>query len=104
MYPEATGAILLHRLDMSTSGLLMFTLNPKANKRMQRQFIKRQVNKTYIADVVGTLEAEEGTISLPLAPDYYDLPRQMVCHKTGKAFRDENGPLWRAMKTLLGSQ
>ena len=58
MYPEATGAILLHRLDMSTSGLLMFTLNPKANKRMQRQFIKRQVNKTYIADVVGTLEAE----------------------------------------------
>ena len=84
MYPEATGAILLHRLDMSTSGLLMFTLNPKANKRMQRQFIKRQVNKTYIADVVGTLEAEEGTISLPLAPDYYDLPRQMVCHKTGK--------------------
>ena len=84
MYPEATGAILLHRLDMSTSGLLMFTLNPKANKRMQRQFIKRQVNKTYIADVVGTLEAEEGIISLPLAPDYYDLPRQMVCHKTGK--------------------
>ena len=60
MYPEATGAILLHRLDMSTSGLLMFTLNPKANKRMQRQFAKRQVNKTYIADVVGTLEADEG--------------------------------------------
>jgi tRNA pseudouridine32 synthase/23S rRNA pseudouridine746 synthase len=84
-YPNATGAILLHRLDMSTSGLLMFTLNPKANKRMQRQFIKRQVQKTYIADIAGLVTQEQGVISLPLAPDYYDLPRQMVCHKTGKA-------------------
>jgi tRNA pseudouridine32 synthase/23S rRNA pseudouridine746 synthase len=84
MYPNATGAVLLHRLDMSTSGLLMFTLNPKANKRMQRQFIKRQVDKTYIADVHGIVPEDQGTISLPLAPDYYDLPRQMVCHKTGK--------------------
>ena len=85
MYPNATGAILLHRLDMSTSGLLMFTLNPKANKRMQRQFIKRQVQKTYIADISGLVAEERGVIRLPLAPDYYDLPRQMVCHKTGKA-------------------
>lgn len=84
-YPKATGAILLHRLDMSTSGLLMFTLNPKANKRMQRQFIKRQVQKTYIADVAGVVTEKEGTIDLPLAPDYYDLPRQMVCYKNGKA-------------------
>lgn len=83
-YPKATGAILLHRLDMSTSGLLMFTLNPKANKRMQRQFIKRQVQKTYIADVAGIVTEKEGTIDLPLAPDYYDLPRQMVCYKNGK--------------------
>lgn len=84
MYPNATGAILLHRLDMSTSGLLMFTRNPKANKRMQRQFIKRQVDKTYIAEVAGVVQGEQGIISLPLAPDYYDLPRQLVCHKTGK--------------------
>lgn len=84
-YPNATGAILLHRLDMSTSGLLMFTLNPKANKRMQRQFIKRQVQKTYIADISGLVAEEQGVIRLPLAPDYYDLPRQMVCYKTGKA-------------------
>ena len=84
-YPNATGAILLHRLDMSTSGLLMFTLNPKANKRMQRQFIKRQVQKTYIADISGLVAEEQGVIRIPLAPDYYDLPRQMVCHKTGKA-------------------
>ena len=67
MYPNATGAILLHRLDMSTSGLLMFTLNPKANKRMQRQFIKRQVQKTYIAEVQGIVAEDTGVISLPLA-------------------------------------
>ncbi|MAZ96213.1 MAG: RNA pseudouridine synthase [Flavobacteriales bacterium] len=84
LYPNASGAILLHRLDMSTSGLLMFTLNPKANKRMQRQFIKRQVEKTYIAEVVGAVKEKEGTILLPLAPDYFDLPRQMVCHQNGK--------------------
>lgn len=84
LYPKASGAILLHRLDMSTSGLLMFTLNPKANKRMQRQFIKRQVEKTYIAEVVGEIKEEEGTILLPLAPDYFDLPRQMVCQENGK--------------------
>ena len=84
LYPNASGAILLHRLDMSTSGLLMFTLNPKANKRMQRQFIKRQVEKTYIAEVVGEVKKEEGTILLPLAPDYFDLPRQMVCQENGK--------------------
>ena len=83
-YPNATGAILLHRLDMSTSGLLIFTLNAKANKRMQRQFIKRQVEKTYVAEVTGEVKADEGSINLPLAPDYYDLPRQMVCHENGK--------------------
>ncbi|HCP40610.1 MAG TPA: RNA pseudouridine synthase [Cryomorphaceae bacterium] len=98
MYPKATGAILLHRLDMSTSGLLMFTLNPKANKRMQRKFIKRQVNKTYIADIVGTLEEDEGIISLPLAPDYYDLPRQMVCHKTGKPSKTR----WSVVERMEG--
>lgn len=98
MYPNATGAILLHRLDMSTSGLLMFTLNPKANKRMQRQFIKRQVDKTYIADVSGIVPEDSGTISLPLAPDYYDLPRQMVCHKTGKPSETK----WRVVQRKDG--
>ena len=98
-YPNATGAILLHRLDMSTSGLLMFTLNPKANKRMQRQFIKRQVQKTYIADISGLVAEEQGVIRLPLAPDYYDLPRQMVCHKTGKASETH----WSVLKRFKSS-
>lgn len=109
MYPQATGAILLHRLDMSTSGLLMFTLNPKANKRMQRQFIKRQVNKTYIAEVQGIVQKDEGVITLPLRPDYYDLPRQMVCHESGKpsethwkVLERKNGRTRLALKPITG--
>ena len=95
-YPNATGAILVHRLDMSTSGLLIFTLNPKANKLMQRQFIKRQVEKTYVAEVIGTIANSEGCINLPLAPDYFDLPRQMVCWENGKPSQTK----WR----VLGSK
>jgi tRNA pseudouridine32 synthase/23S rRNA pseudouridine746 synthase len=83
-YPEATGAVLLHRLDMSTSGILVFAKNPKAHKFVQRQFIKRTLKKRYVALVNGIIEAESGTISLPLRPDYYDLPRQMVCYEHGK--------------------
>ena len=98
LYPNASGAILLHRLDMSTSGLLMFTLNPKANKRMQRQFIKRQVEKTYIAEVVGEVKKEEGTILLPLAPDYFDLPRQMVCQENGKPSKT----IWKVLHREKG--
>ena len=98
LYPNASGAILLHRLDMSTSGLLMFTLNPKANKRMQRQFIKRQVEKTYIAEVLGEIKEEEGTILLPLAPDYFDLPRQMVCQENGKPSKT----IWKVLHREKG--
>lgn len=84
LYPEATGSILLHRLDMSTSGILVFTKSPKAHKFIQHQFIARTVKKRYIAIVDGTIAGDRGTIELPLRPDYYDLPRQLVCHEHGK--------------------
>ena len=83
-FPLATNHLLVHRLDMSTSGLLIFTKTKKANKRVQRQFIQRTLKKRYIAILDGLLEPDEGTIDLPLTPDYYDLPRQLVCHETGK--------------------
>jgi len=83
-FPLATNHLLVHRLDMSTSGLLIFTKTKKANKRVQRQFIQRTLKKRYIALLDGLLDADEGTIDLPLTPDYYDLPRQLVCHETGK--------------------
>lgn len=84
LYPDATGSVLLHRLDMSTSGILIFTKTAKAHKFMQRQFIRRTLKKRYIAIVDGNIAGERGTIDLPLRPDYYDLPRQMVCHELGK--------------------
>ena len=57
---------------------------------MQRQFIKRQVEKTYVAEVTGEVKANEGSIDLPLAPDYFDLLRQMVCYENG-SHRKQNG-------------
>jgi tRNA pseudouridine32 synthase / 23S rRNA pseudouridine746 synthase len=78
------GPFVVHRLDMSTSGLLVFALTRRANKSLQKQFITRHVAKRYIAEIEGTLGKKSGYIHLPLAPDQDDKPRQMVCDKSGK--------------------
>lgn len=82
--PRDEGPFVLHRLDMSTSGLLVFALTKRANRSLQKQFITRQVEKRYVALVDGYIEAESGEIQLPLAADPDDKPRQMVCEKRGK--------------------
>ncbi|MGX9416404.1 pseudouridine synthase [Vibrio sp. WJH972] len=79
------GPYVVHRLDMSTSGLLVFALTRRANKSLQKQFITRHVEKRYIALVEGIIEHDHGEISLPLAADINDKPRQLVCEKRGKA-------------------
>lgn len=83
-FPHASGPLIVHRLDMSTSGLLMIALNKRVHKALQKQFIERSVEKRYIALVAGNIAAESGTIELPLVLDFDDKPRQMVCYKTGK--------------------
>ncbi|WP_295891464.1 RluA family pseudouridine synthase [uncultured Vibrio sp.] len=83
-YPNATGPLLVHRLDMSTSGLLVFTLTSETNKHVQKQFIERSVEKRYTALLEGVIEKTSGLINLPLAGDMQDRPRQMVCHKQGR--------------------
>ncbi|QBY05826.1 RluA family pseudouridine synthase [Thalassotalea sp. HSM 43] len=83
-YPQATGPLIVHRLDMSTSGLMVLALTSRANKALQRQFVERSVNKNYIAEVTGIVEADEGEITLPLTLDIDDRPRQKVCFDTGK--------------------
>lgn len=83
-YPQATGPLIVHRLDMSTSGLLVIALNKDAHKNLQRQFIKRTVRKRYVALLAGFLKEERGTINLPLRGDLNDRPRQRVCYKHGK--------------------
>lgn len=84
MYPKATGSIIVHRLDMSTSGLLVLSLNPRAHKGLQKQFIERQIEKRYIALLDGIINQDQGEITLPLRVDLDDRPRQLVCEEHGK--------------------
>ena len=80
-----TGPIIVHRLDMSTSGILVLAKNKKAHKHLQQQFINKTVKKRYTALLEGTLQNNEGTIDLPLRVDLHDRPRQLVCYEHGKA-------------------
>ncbi|WP_217536415.1 RluA family pseudouridine synthase [Vibrio metschnikovii] len=84
-FPNCEGPFVLHRLDMSTSGLLVFALTRRANKSLQKQFITRQIDKQYVALLAGELEHDGGDITLPLAADRDDRPRQKVCFETGKS-------------------
>jgi tRNA pseudouridine32 synthase/23S rRNA pseudouridine746 synthase len=83
-FPQASGPIIVHRLDMSTSGLLIIALNKVAHKALQKQFIERSIEKRYVALVNGNVVAESGIIDLPLTLDFDDKPRQMVCYQHGK--------------------
>jgi len=76
--------LIIHRLDMSTSGLLVVAKTKKAHKNIQQQFLKRAVKKRYTALLDGTLADNEGEINLPLRADITDRPRQMVCFENGK--------------------
>jgi len=83
-YPEADGPLLVHRLDMATSGLLLAAKNAQAHKILQQQFIARSVGKRYVAILSKPIEADVKIIDLPLRVDLDDRPRQMVCYKYGK--------------------
>lgn len=108
-YPEATGPLIVHRLDMATSGLMIIAKTEFAYHRLQKEFLNHRVQKKYIAiisekDISGKMISgkeisekeipkkeipkkgipEKGIISLPLLPDYLNRPRQMVNHEQGK--------------------
>ncbi len=75
----------VHRLDMDTSGLMVVALSEQSHHHLQQQFLSRQVLKTYIAHLEKPMPIGlEGDISLPLAPDYTDRPRQCVNYEYGK--------------------
>ena len=84
LYPNATGPLIVHRLDMSTSGLLLFAKSEEIYVKLQSQFIKRTIKKRYVALLDGILEKNEGFIDLPLRVDLDDRPRQLVCYEHGK--------------------
>ncbi len=80
-YPDA---LTVHRLDMSTSGLLVLARGEEMHRRLSKLFRDRLVDKRYVAVVAGLVEAESGEIDLPLIVDWPNRPRQMVDHSIGK--------------------
>ena len=80
-------ALLIHRLDLETSGVIVFARTPEAQRHLNRQFERRQVEKVYVARVTGEVAGEEGAIDLPLIADWPRRPMQKVCHETGKSAR-----------------
>lgn len=83
--PEADGAIIVHRLDMATSGLLVVAKTAAAHRFLQEQFRRHNVKKRYLAVLDGAWHGRRhGTISLPMCPDILDRPRQKVDYDNGK--------------------
>ena len=87
-------ALLVHRLDRDTSGVMIFALTPHAQRHLGLQFEKRMTQKTYVARIWGVPEAKSGTVDLPLIVDWPNRPRQKVCHETGKPAQTA----WRVLK------
>ncbi len=90
-FPEA---LLVHRLDMDTSGVMVFGLTPHAQRHLGLQFEKRQIKKTYVARVWGQMAEKTGEVDLPLIVDWPNRPLQMVDHENGKPAQTE----WRVMR------
>ncbi len=84
-YPDATGPLLLHRLDLATSGLLLAAKNKHAHKVLQKQFMQRSIEKRYVAVLSKPLHEKNGSVTLPLRVDFNDRPRQLVCFDRGKS-------------------
>ena len=83
-YPDADGPLIVHRLDMATSGLLIIAKDKKTHQHLQAQFKNRSIRKKYIALLDGIVPEDEGTIELSLCPNPLDRPRQMVDTQYGK--------------------
>ncbi len=82
--PDIRGPVIIHRLDMSTSGILVLAKHKEAHQFIQDQFIKHTVQKRYTALLDGVPENKEGLVDLPLRVDLDDRPRQMVCYAHGR--------------------
>lgn len=83
-YPNAENPLVVHRLDMATSGLMVIAKNMEAYRCLQQQFAKREVRKRYVAVLSHEESRKKGEISLPLRPDLSDRPRQIVDFVHGK--------------------
>lgn len=84
LYPDATGPLVVHRLDMATSGLLLIAKTKEVHQNLQAQFSNHSIKKRYTALLEGIVSDEEGTIVLPLCLNPLDRPRQIVDKEHGK--------------------
>jgi len=91
VFPEA---LLVHRLDRDTSGIMVFALSAQAQRHLGLQFEKRQMKKVYVARVWGRVAEKTGTVDLPLIVDWPNRPLQHVNHETGKPAVTD----WRVVK------
>ncbi|HEY8049816.1 MAG TPA: RluA family pseudouridine synthase, partial [Ramlibacter sp.] len=92
-------ALVVHRLDMATSGLFLMARGPGMQRRMGIAFESREVRKTYVAVVAGIVAGDAGTIDLPLAADWPNRPRQKVDEPHGKPSRTD----WRVLARDLSA-
>lgn len=88
-------ALLVHRLDRDTSGVMVFAQTPAAQRHLGLQFEKRMTKKTYVARVWGVPRETSGVIDLPLIVDWPNRPKQMVDHENGKPAVTE----WKAISS-----
>jgi tRNA pseudouridine32 synthase/23S rRNA pseudouridine746 synthase len=95
VFPQA---LLIHRLDRDTSGVMIFGLTPHAQRHLGLQFEKRQTKKTYVARVAGEMAEKTGTVDLPIIVDWPNRPLQKICHETGRQAQTD----WRVLKARDG--
>lgn len=96
---HVSGARIVHRLDMDTSGLVILAKTARAQGHLGKQFERRHVKKTYVARVYGMPDRTSGAIDLPLRCDWENRPRQMVDHSQGKRALTR----WRLMEREFGA-
>jgi tRNA pseudouridine32 synthase/23S rRNA pseudouridine746 synthase len=87
-------ALLVHRLDLDTSGVMIFALTPHAQRHLGQQFEKRMTKKSYVAVVSGQLTPKEGIVDAPIIVDWPNRPKQMICFETGRSAQTE----WKVMR------
>lgn len=97
-FPEG---LLVHRLDMATSGLFLMAMNKVAQGNLGKQFERRKVRKTYMAEVFGRIEKDCGTIDLPLICDWDRRPMQKICYEMGKSAQTDWEVIERFEKSTL---
>ena len=86
--------LLVHRLDLDTSGVMVFGLTPHAQRNLSKQFEERRTKKVYVARLHGRLEPRSGTVDLPLIVDWPNRPRQKVDHDEGRPAQTD----WRVIR------